>query len=50
MQHQVHEASNRRKQVEVPGSWVLKEILVFRFIRGEWQVNLDKYFKLKLVP
>ena len=52
MQHHVLWASNSRRQGKVPlkKTWVLKRILVFRFIRGEWQVNLDKYFKLKLVP
>ena len=52
MQHHVLWASNSRRQGKVPlkKTWVLKGILVFRFIRGEWQINLDKYFKLKLVP
>ena len=61
MQHQVHDVSNSRKQVEVPGSyktpglkrkiWSCHELgLHCRFIICEWQAHLDKYLRKLLSP
>jgi len=61
MQHQVHDVSNSRKQVEVPGSyktpglkrkiWSCQELgLHCRFIIWEWQTHLDKHWRKLLSP
>ena len=61
MQHQVHDVSNSRKQVKVPGSyktpglkrkiWYCQQLgLHCRFIICEWQAHLDKYLRKLLSP